>query len=291
MEINYLKEFVVLAKTSNFMEAADLLYISQSTLSKHIKHIETELGVPLFDRTTRKVGISRYGQLLLPYALQIVELQEKYHFLLQGSLETDRNMLTVGSIPALAQYKIIDIFVNFKKTRPGSTLNVIQAGSEELKELLRQKKCDLAFIRDVDEVDDHLIKKPYAVDTLVAVLPTTHHLASQQMIPLQSLADEDYLLIAKDTYLYKLSVNACLQSGFEPKIAFTDHKVGILIDLVMKGMGVALLMKQLALYAANPNVSIVDITPSVTTQINLCYLKDRELTDAARHFVDCAGSQ
>jgi LysR family transcriptional regulator, transcription activator of glutamate synthase operon len=291
LDIDHLREFVVLAQTGNFMEAADLLYVSQSTLSKHIKNIEEELGVPLFDRTTRKVGISKFGQLLLPIAREIVELQDQYTALLKNSLATERDTLTVGSIPALAQYNIIDLFVNFKKSRPQSTLNVLQAGSEELKEMLRQKKCDLAFIRFTDEVDDDLVKKPYAVDILVAVLPATHPLARQETITLRELADEDFLLIEKHTYLYNLCVNACKRNGFEPKIAFTDHKVGILVDLVTKGMGVALLMKQLALYAANPNIAIVDISPSLSTQISLCYLKDGILSDAAKHFVLCAGSQ
>jgi LysR family transcriptional activator of glutamate synthase operon len=290
MEINYLKEFVILAQTGNFLEAADILYSSQSSLSKHLKKIETELGVSLFDRTTRKVSISKFGQLLLPYAQQIVELQDKYTTILQSSLETDRDILTVGSIPALAQYKIIDIFVSYKKSRPGSTLNVLQAGSDELMEMLRQKKCELAFIRFTDEVDDDLVKKPYAVDTLVAVLPTAHPLARRQTISLQMLADEEFLLIEKGTYLYRFCINACKQSGFEPKIAFTDHKVGILVDLVTKGMGVALLMRQLALYASNPKIAIVDISPSVSTEINLCYLKNVELSDAAKHFVGCAGT-
>lgn len=291
MEINYLKEFVVLAQTGNFLEAADILYSSQSTLSKHIKTIETELGVRLFDRTTRKVVISKYGQLLLPYAQQIAELQDKYTAILKSSLETDRDTLTLGSIPALAQYKIIDILVNFKKSRSQSTLNVEQAGSEELKEMLRQKKCDLAFIRFTDEVDDDLVQIPYAADNMVAVLPTNHPLARQKTIPLQMLAGENFLLIEKQTYLYRLCVSACQQSGFEPKIAFTDHKVGILVDLVIKGMGVALLMKRLALYASRPEIAIVDITPSVSTQISLCYLKGFELSDAAKHFVLCAESQ
>jgi LysR family transcriptional regulator, transcription activator of glutamate synthase operon len=290
MEINYLKEFVVLAQTGNFMEAADILFSSQSTLSKHIQSIEAELGVSLFDRTTRKVRISKFGELLLPYAQQIAELQDKYTAVLKSSLETDRDILTVGSIPALAQYKIIDIFVNFKKSRPQSTLNVMQAGSEELKEMLRHKKCELAFIRFTDEVDDDLEKIPYAVDTMVAVLPIVHPLAKQKTVPLRMLADEDFLLIEKQTYLYRLCISACKLSGFEPKIAFTDHKVGILVDLVIKGMGVALLMKQLALYVSNPKTAIVDISPSVSTQICLCHLKGVELSDAAKHFVLCAES-
>ena len=88
--------------------------------------------------------------------------------------------------------------------------------------------------------------------------------------------------------LYRLGTSACEQSGFEPKIAYTDHNLGNLCDLVSQGMGVALLMKQLALYHSSPKIAIVDISPSVSTQISLCYLKDVELSDAAKHFVLCA---
>jgi LysR family transcriptional activator of glutamate synthase operon len=291
MEINYLREFVVLAQTGNFMEAADLLYCSQSTLSKHIRNMESELGVPLFDRTTRKVVISKFGQLLLPYAKQITELEDKYTAILQSGLATDREILTLGSIPALAQYKITDVLIDFKKRHPQSTINVMQAGSAEMKKMLRQRKCELAFIRDTDEVDDDLVKIPYAVDTMVAVLPINHPLAKQKTVPLQMLADEDFLLIDKQTMLYRLCVSACEQTGFEPKVAYTDHSLENLVDLVAKEMGVALMTKQLALYVSRPEVAIVDISPCVSTRISLSYLKGVELSDAAKQFVLCAGSQ
>jgi LysR family transcriptional regulator, transcription activator of glutamate synthase operon len=290
MEINHLREFVVLAQTGNFMEAADILYSSQSSLSKHIKAIEAELGVPLFDRTTRKVRISKFGQLFQPYAQQIVELQDKYTAILQSSLETDQEILTLGSIPALAQYNITDALVKFKKKRSQSTINVMQAGSEELKEALRQKKCELAFIRYADEVDDDIVEIPYAVDNLAAVLPATHPLAKRKTLPLKMLADENFLLIEKQTMLYKLSISACEQSGFEPKVAYTDHKLENLIDLVIKGMGVALLMKRLALHVSTPQIAIVDISPTVSTKISLCYLKGALLSDAARQFMQCVES-
>lgn len=286
MELDYLREFVVLAQTGNFLEAADTLYIAQSTLSKHIKKIESELGVSLFDRTTRKVSISKYGQLLLPYAKQIVALQDQYTAALQNRLAVERERLTLGSIPALAQYKITDLLADFKSSYPQSTLDVVQAGSEELREMLRQGKCELAFIRDTgDQVDDDLVKVPYAVDTMVAVLPATHSLAKWKTIPLRMLADESFLLIEKQTMPYELSIRACEQSGFEPKVAYTDHRLENLFDLVGKGMGVALLMKQLALYVGNPGIAVVDVSPGVSTQISLCYRKGIELSDAAKHLV------
>lgn len=294
MEINYLREFVVLADTGNFMEAADLLYSSQSSLSKHIKSIEVELGAPLFERTTRKVRISKFGELFLPYARQIVELQDQYTSVLHSSLESDQDTLTLGSIPALAPYNVTNIFVQFKKSRPHSTLNVVQTFSEDLKEMLRQKKCDLAFIRftvgEQEETED-LVKLPYAADSLVAVLPVTHALAREKTISLRMLARENFLLIGENTMLYRLSVRACEQSGFTPNVTYADHRLENLIELVAKGMGVSLLMKPLALYHGNPNVAVVDLSPAVCTEVCLCYLKNAKLSEAAHHFMVCTEMQ
>jgi DNA-binding transcriptional LysR family regulator len=291
MEINYLRDFVVLAETGNFLEAADILYISQSSLSKHIQNLEAELGAPLFDRTTRKVSISKYGQLLLPYAKQITELQNEYSAILKSNLETAREVLTLGYIYGLAQYKITDILVKFKRSRPQSTLNVVQDSSQALTEMLRQRKCDLAFIRDIEDVADEFVQIPYATDTIVAVLPITHPLASQKTIPLPLLADESFILATPPRMPYMLSMKACEQSGFEPRVACYDPDAENLIDLVTKGMGVSLVLKHLAVYHSNPQVAIVDISPCVTSQISLCYLKGTRLSDAAKHFVICAGPE
>lgn len=288
MEINHLREFVVLAQKSNFLEAADVLYSSQSTLSKHLMGLEKELGVSLFDRTTRKVVINDNGKLLLPIAKQIVELEDQYLGTLRTNLKTEKETLTVGSIHVLAQYKITDIFAGFKKICPQAMINVVQGGSDEMKEMLRKKSCDLAFIRYAEDEDDDFVKIPYAIDNMVAVLPISHALANRKTISLGMLENEDILLTAKQTMLYKLCIQACERSGFTPNVAYTDHDVGDLLDMVIGRMGIALLMKQIALHASNPKLAIVDISPRVTTQINLCYLKGEKLSTLGKQFLICA---
>ena len=291
MEINYLREFAVLAQTGNFLEAADILYSSQSTLSKHIKSMEAELGVPLFERTTRKVRISNFGELLLPYAKQITELRDEYTAILKSIIESSQETLNLGSIHGLAQYKITDVLINFKKSRPQSTLNVIQGSSRDLKEMLRQRKCEIAFIRDIDDVEEEFVKIPYVTDTIIAVLPITHPLARRKTIPLRMLKDENFLLEVPNTMPYILSVKACELSGFEPKVVFTDIDRENLIEMVSKGMGVSLILKQLLAFYSNPNVTLVDISPNVSTQIDLCYPKGVKLSDAANQFMKCAEIQ
>lgn len=298
MEIKYLQEFIVLANAGNFTEAAELLFISQSTLSKHIKSIEQELGVELFDRTTRSVSISEFGELLLPYANEILELHNQYNTALEKKLPTNRETLTVGSIRSLAQYNITDILARFKKVRPQSTVKMIHSihdgmplGIRKLKEFLRQKKCDLAFLRIYEKGDDDLIKIPYVNDSLVAVIPSSHPLARQKSIPLKLLKNMGFLLIEESSYLYQLCVRACQENGFEPNIVYTDPKPENLIGLVKKEMGIALLMKQLASYFVDEDIAIVELTPTIHSKVCLCHLKDKELSEAAKQFIDCTNQQ
>jgi len=126
---------------------------------------------------------------------------------------------------------------------------------------------------------------------MAAVLPVNHPLANQKSVPLKMLANEHFLLVDKSTMLYKLAVTACELSGFEPKVDYSDHRLENLVELIIKGMGVALLMKPLALYLSNPKITIVDVTPTMSTEICLCYLKGIELSDAAKHFIACTEAQ
>ncbi len=78
MDINFFREFAVLARTGSYSEAAEQLFLSQPSLSKHIKSAELELGRPLFRRTTRRIELTPFGAALLPYAEQIAALQDEY---------------------------------------------------------------------------------------------------------------------------------------------------------------------------------------------------------------------
>jgi LysR family transcriptional activator of glutamate synthase operon len=298
MEIEYLRELLVLAEKGNFSEAADVLYTTQSTLSKHIKKIESELGVPLFDRTSRKVKINEFGQMFIPFAKQITEIQNHSEDVLQSKLATDRDTLTIGSVRSMAQYHITDIIAHYKKNNPQSTIKTIHSvfegktvNTQLLKDFLRQRKCELAFIRIDSKNDDDLEKIPYLDDSLVAVFPSNHPYAKMKSLPLKSLADNRFLLSEESSSIYRRCIKACQESGFEPNIVFTDPKPEDLIELVQEGMGTALILKYLAVYLLNPNIAIVDITPTVSIRIFLCYLKETKLSEAAIHFIEYTNYQ
>lgn len=286
MEINYIKEFVVLAETENYLEASQSLFISQSSLSKHIQAMEKELGVSLFDRTTRKVRLNEAGKIFLTYAKEIANLQYSYTTALINQSDHELHTITIGSIPIMAPYHITDAIIKFKLENKRFAVNLVEGESSVLKEHLRQHKCDIAFIRDENDDDDEFIKVNYETDSLVAILPSYHPLAGKASISLKQLKDEDFLFLQPGSLLYSMCIKYCQKEGYTPNIIYTGERAENIIDLVEKGMGVSLLMKKPIAYLSNPKIALVDITPSITTSIKIYHLKNQELSIAAKHFID-----
>ena len=280
MELSYIREFVVLAETGNYLEAADTLFIAQSSLSRHIKSIETDLGAPLFDRTTRKVSLNGFGQAFLPYAKQMVKIQEEYENVLQSYLSGISSAITVASIPSMVRYNITDVLAGFKVANPRYKLNILEADSSQTLQLLLEEKCECGFVRDKDGLFDGFNKIPFTTDHLVAVLPAAHPLAKREYLSLEEIKDEPFLFLNKNTTMYTICANACREAGFEPNVAFTGLR-----DLVAKGMGVALLTKRPISGLVHDDVVLVDVVPYVTTSICLVYPKQKKIADPLKSFL------
>ncbi len=288
MEIEYIREFVKLAEIGNFQDTADALFITQSSLSKHIKVIEGELGVPLLDRTFRKATLNRHGELFLTYARQIAALQESYTETFYGEMLALHNTVHVGSLPAMAQYHITDAIAAFKREQSSFSISITEADPVELRELLRQKKCDMAFLMDWDLRQGEFEMIEFARDALCAVVRRGHPLGAMDAVPLTALRREDLLLLHPHSSVYELCLEACQNAGFAPRVAFTGHRAENIVDLVAKGMGVGLLTKKQAAFLQRPDIKILDISPAVPANVCLCYPKGASLSPAAKHFIRCA---
>lgn len=299
MDTAYYKEFAVLAETNNFWEASERLYINQSTLSKHIKAMEKELGAPLFHRTTRHVSLTKYGEALLPYAQSITRMEFEYSTLFMQLKDAEKGVTTLGSIPVMAQYHIIGLLNAFQSHYPESTVKVIEEDANRLSSMLLTQRCELIFTREPklsaeknSPDDSPFVRIPYLTDHMVALLPAGHPLASRHEISLRELKDERFCFIKESSLMYELCTNACQAANFIPEIAFTSHRLESIFDMVSYGNHVALLMNQHTTPVKNAMLppesawSTVDIAPRICSQISLCYLNNRKLSKTARNFVD-----
>jgi DNA-binding transcriptional LysR family regulator len=286
MEIDYIGEFIALTETESFLEASERLFISQSSLTRHIKSIEEDLGVQLFDRTTRKVSLNQYGRLFLQYARDIYRLKCDYTTAFYNELQGVHGSIKVGTIPTMIPYKITDILSRFQRENSAFSLDVTEADSLQLVKMLRAGQSDVVFIRESDDPDNEFNKLPHAMDVLVALVPENHCLANKEFLEIPQLNREPLLLLAKDTFMYSLCVGECHKAGFEPRVAFTGHRAENIIDLVIKGMGIALLMKKASSSLIKPGIAVINIEPCIRSIISLAYAKNATMSEGAMHFLN-----
>lgn len=294
MNIDYFKEFVTLASTQSYWEASSRLFMGQSTLSKHITQMERDLGVPLFDRTTRKVELTEFGSLMLPYARALVDIQNEYTDQLANAKAVAQGKFVLGSIPYSAEYRITDLLIGFNAQYPGQPIKILEEDSITLKNALRHNQCELAFLREPSDwpvSDADLVKIPYAMDTLVALLPKDHQLASRNAIRLEELQDESFLILKKQSVSTQICTYACQRAGFTPQVVYNGNRLYNIFSLVSQGMGVSLLMKRHvhppdSIDPPHMAFSLVDIEPTVRSSIVLSYRKSGRLSDIAQRFID-----
>lgn len=299
MNIAWFREFVVLADTCNYLEASEQLFIGQSTLSKHIRSLEDELGLSLFERTTRKVHLSSAGRLLLPYARSISETEFSLRVAARSHRESLNGRVSICSIPTLPQYGITDLISQYQKQHPQYSINVLAAEQQDPEEALRSGLCELAFIRRFQghAPTDEFEEQPFfSQDDMVAVLPLSHPLADADVIRLEQLQDECFITLEEDSEIHGLFRSACQRVGFFPKISFSCNEVGSILDLVTQGAGVALLMRGHTIrpkaggFQDQQPFGVKPLIPRIYTDLNLCYLKSSPLSPAAKAFLACAAS-
>ena len=286
MDISYLQEFIVLTETQNYLEAADKLFTTQSSLTRHIQTMEKELGIKLFDRTTRSCTLSEYGRIFLPYAKQIVELQYQYRTAIFNEQRSLQGNVRIGSIPMMVPYGITDTFVRFMKDNPSLTLDVIEADSADLTSMLKDGQCDFAFMRELPREENEFNTLHFSADNLAVIMKKTDPLAAQETVALFQLKDRPLLLLSPTTMMYKLCVSECRRSGFEPNVVMNASRANSLLKMIRSGMGLGILTKKPLQDLLGDDLIAVDIVPEIKTYINLCYCKDRKLSPASSHFLD-----
>ena len=291
METSMIMEFLELVKEQSYIAAADKLFISQPTLSRHIKKLEEDLGYVLVDRNARKFQITPEGEVFLPYAKRIVELEAESIKAIAKQENADIPVLRIGTIPSMVPYGITDLLADFHTRFPNIDLVVSEMGYAKMLEAVREDRCEFAIVREVPGSQDEYNRIEMGRDRMVAVLLEDHPLAREKQLHLIDLKEEKLLLPAKDSSLYQFCVNACRTAGFEPKVSFASRGISTALGMVSKKMGVALLMRRPAEEVLkNSQLVLVDVQPPLYTTISILYKYQIIKNSFARKFLSTASA-
>ncbi len=192
MQLSSMKEFLVLAQKLNFLTASEELYLSQATLSRHIRDLEKDLGMPLFRRTTRKVELTAFGIRMIPFAKRAVALEEDIARSVEEYQEQRNNHLTLGLVPHWDRINFGQLVADFRKQYPHIYVSIISRDAEDLLKMLEEETCHFALIRAAGKPTENSI--PLCEDPLYVFLPAEHPLAGRDRLSPGDLAEESFLL-------------------------------------------------------------------------------------------------
>jgi DNA-binding transcriptional LysR family regulator len=245
MDQRRLEAFVQLAHELNFTRAAQLLNMTQSTLSASMRALEAELNVTLFDRSTRSVTLTDHGKIFLPHARAAITSMEAARSAVHPSGGL-KGSLTVGLLSGLRMIDVPALSGDFHRRYPDVQLRLEGArrGTDELIERLKDGSIDAAFV-GTNVTDTKLRVIPIRSYKLQLVTPARHPLAKRHSVTLDEIAREPFVDMPFGYGQRTVIDNAFAQRALPRSVLIQVADLKMIPDFVEHGLGVALLPPEL----------------------------------------------
>jgi len=285
MEIRQIQYFLSIVETGSFSAAADEQYISQSSLSKMVIALEKELGVPIFDRSKRKVFLTEAGEAFLGHARKLDAAYKSMMVEMDG-YKSNADSFSIAAIPILTQYGITTSIAQFRDLHPHLHFQLEEIDGLNILPALDEHRFDLAITRhnflNHAQYDSLEIFK----DKMMVVVSTNNRHAKRSSISLKELSNDNFIVFDKVTELHRLIMDECGKAGFEPTIFYSSHRKVSVFGLVGTNIGLALVPVKIYEYHKHPDVIAIPLEEDIECNIVLAWLKNRKLPQATKTFVD-----
>jgi DNA-binding transcriptional LysR family regulator len=247
MEIRWLEAFVAVAEEMHFGRAAARLHMAQSPLSQVIRRLERELGITLFERSTRSVSLTASGEALLPYAHQVIQLLGTAVEVTRSAEGMPTGTLTLGFSGMHNHHTLPHITRSMRRRFPAVELNLV-GGVRTLDGMqqVRNGSLDAAFVGLVGEVDDPLRTREISRQHMGVIVPADHRLASRSALEVTELRQEPFVMgpVDGNSSATIVARRICQEAGFNPEVAQTVSDPYLILSMVAAGMGVSLVASE-----------------------------------------------
>ncbi len=270
MELHQLQYVLEVAKRRHFTKAAEEIGVAQSSLSQQITKLEEELGIKLFERTTRSVYPTPAGEEFLMYAKRILEDINTVKQSMQSHIGLTRGKITIGAITTLESIDFVALITAFHQTYPGLHLNIVTNGSYNLTQMMQTGVIELALLTPPSDIAcNDLEYFPLANDEFVLITASSTVMAKNKSIDLAACAQEKFIFPSPDQSIHKIYLSACVKAGFSPNIVCQSGHSETTLALVAAGMGISFFPLDTLLAANHPGVAIVRLAAPIKKHLSM----------------------
>ena len=189
MEIRVLRYFLTAAQEESITKAAQLLHVTQPTLSRQIAQMESDMGVKLFERGTRKIVLTDEGLLLRRRAEEILALVDKTEQELTDQSQAVQGVVTIGCGDVAALRLLPELFRSFLLRYPGVTFDLYTATAEHVKDRMDRGLVDVGLLLEPVSMDKYEFIRVPDREEWVVVMPLDSTLAELDHVSPEDLKD------------------------------------------------------------------------------------------------------
>lgn len=269
MNFEQLAAFSKVAEVKSFSQAAVLLNITQSALSKQIINLEKELNLQLINRENkRRIKLTDAGKQIQHYAATILTQQQLLLNTVNEFQNLERGTLKIAAVPVLAQYNMTAVLASFMADHPQIDLQLYEGENDVILDKLQHNQADIAIVRDSPAINNFKQQALITSDELVAVVPANSRWQADPL-DLAALSTAEFVMLPEDSGLHSAVLPLCQQAGFTPNIRFVSTHIETLISIIQDAQQVSLLFKKSVTPFLNEHTRLLNLKQTFTSDLKV----------------------
>lgn len=284
MELRVLRYFLTVAREESITKAAEVLHITQPTLSRQLAQMEEETGVKLFDRGTRRITLTNEGLLLRRRAEEILQLVEKTEKELAQQEEQVEGKITIGCGEIASVELLPDVFASFHRKYPRVTFDLYTATADHVKEQMDRGLVDVGLLLEPVEIEKYDFIRLDKKERWVVLMRPDAPLAQKECVTARDLADLPLILPRR------MQVKGELASWFGDyyenlHVLFTSSLSSNAAVMVSRGLAYSLAIEGLIPFWDQEKVTYRPLYPELGSTSVLAWKHGQPFSLAAAKFI------
>ena len=283
MEIKDMRAFYAIVEEGNISHAAQRLDIAQPALSRQMKRLETQLGVQLFERGSRRIRLTDAGRVLYSRVEHILGMVDGTVREITEIGSGVAGCIRLGTITTSGAMLLPELITEFHRRYPQVTFQLWEGEGTRILELLDNRVIEIGITRtQVDARVYESIVLPN--EPLVLIMNRSHDIGSDaQKVRLAELKDQPLIIPLRWQSMFTAN---CRKLGFEPNILCVSDSIVQDLLLAKMGMGMAILpISSKTLLTDGDLIYKKLVEPEITTHTVVAWLKNRTLSQSASHLI------
>ncbi len=287
MDFGQVEAFVQVAAHHSFSRAAEVLQLTQPSITARIQALERELGEELFERGGRGVRLTDAGNILLPHVERMLQIMREARDAVDEVRNVQLGSLRLGSAITISTYVLPRVLHMFRQSHPGVEVVIRTGRSEQVLNMVLADEVQVGLARSLSNPEVETI--PLYDDEIVLVAPPGHPFAAAGQATVAQAATEPIVLFDRGSSYYSLIHNFFRQASVIPNVSMELDSLEATKRMVEEGLGIALVPAvtiERELEAGTlVKINLTDALP-IRRPISLIYRRTRKRSRAVQAFVD-----